>query len=275
MSTAVNAAVTAGSGAPPAPSASPVIPAESAPSPGAPGSGAGSPPASPESGNIKQLREQYETTKGKLESWDKLGKFDEVSHAYQVYTAKRTECIELGKQLGYDEQEILDSFKENPDHTIAFLQQRQTANSAADPNQSIKQELDKRLKPFEQEREQRRLDEANQLYERTAATEIDKLYPSDKDGKPTISADERDALQMVATEMFKQDPEAMKLLLTEKTSSIAKHIDAAKQWLDKYFLSRTQRESRGISPGQNPTPDPKGKKPTLQEMIDGDFDFKM
>jgi hypothetical protein len=276
MATNLNpAAVAAGSGASPAPAGSGItaeIPASPA---GQQGSGAGSPPASPESGNIKQLREQYETTKGKLEPWEKLGKYEEVSQVWQSINSFKSEVVEIGKELGYDDAEILESFQKDPYGTRAFLQQRQ-AEGKPDGAPDLEKLVDKKLKPVLQREQQRQLDESQFRYEKAFAENMETLFPS-KDGQATVTTEEREILHEVATEMFKYDAEAMNALHQGKTSFVARHLDAAKQFLDKYYLARTKREQNGAG-GGNPNPeiiDPKKGRPTLDQMISGEHDFGM
>jgi hypothetical protein len=243
--------------------------ADNALSPGA-GSGEASPVSSPESGNIKQLREQYETLKGQLEPYSKLGKVEDLQFHSTVAGKITQSAVELGAELGYAEEEIRASLATDPQGTIDFLRTKQAEATANGGQPDIKKLLDKelsqRLQPFEQEREQRLIEKAHTTFDSAFEAQIAELY---KDEQPT--SDEMDELYERTFRMLERDQEMVKQLKEGKSSGVAKLVQAAKTSFDKAYLARSARESKGIKP---PAPQGNGQgsaKVSLDDMIQGNF----
>jgi hypothetical protein len=201
--------------APPAESAAPpaATPPADPPAPPADGSAApppGAPPA--ESANVRQLREQYETLKTKLEPWEKLNADPKaVATHHQLVSKMRTEAVELGEQLGYDKAEIEEFFGQDPVAVLNHLRQKvasaeQTPLKPGDLKKQLDKMVEDRLKPIT-ERENQRLDkEAVFRFD----TEFDRLYKETfKDGLPDEC---REAIYEMAGQLMGDDVKAIERL---------------------------------------------------------------
>src|SRR5262245_61449037 len=126
-------------GASPSPQAPPADPGVS-PTPGRDGA---SPAPSPESPNLRQLREQYESVKGQLEPWTRLNATpDEVAQQIATYSKMHGDAQELGRLLGYAADEIQQAFAQNPAQTLAFLYQQAQQRQSQPPNVTdLRQEM--------------------------------------------------------------------------------------------------------------------------------------
>lgn len=216
---------------------------------------------------MRQLREQYETVKGNLTEWEKLGKREDVSQAFQIYQAQRTQALEICQELGYDDKDVLAAFAKDPAGTIAFLRAKQAEGAPQDVNRLVKSQLDKELKPFREERERQISEQASNRYD----AEWDRLY---KAAYPQgLPEDVASFLYDVTTEMLSYDNDALQRLRAEgKVSDIAKYFNQAKEKLLKVFTAWGTHEQKQAT-GKPATQQGEKKKPSLEEMIDGSYDF--
>lgn len=215
------------------------------------GSGAPSPGAAAESPNIRQLREAYEKLKGEYEPYSKLGKPEEIQTHVSIAQKLASESVEIGTRLGYEETEIRQALANDPAGTIAFLRQKaaeaEKTGAQPDPQTLIKQMLDKELKPFRQAQEQQMIEKANGLFDTAFEAETKKLFADE-----AIPTEERSVLYDVASQMMSYDEKALQRLKFEgKTSDVAKYVNEARAFLDKYYLARSGRESKRIG-GKTP-----------------------
>jgi len=281
MASAVNpvagAAVT--EGASPAPAGSQGTPAVNLPaSPAGPGSDGASPASSPaESHGMRQLREQYETTKGELSQWSQLGKREEVASSHQAYVQQRNAVLDLGRELGYTDDDILASFRDDPIGTYRVLFTRQ-AELEQNPNQpppdinkAIKQALERELKPFRDEQEKAAVQKTSNICDSEFERCMKEDYP---DGLPDDTAS---LLYDMAFEMLSYDKDAMSRIKGQgKVADFTAYYKKANERLLKAFTAwGSHQQKRAGKPGQSAAPPNASnfKKPTLQEMIDGSYDF--
>lgn len=258
-------------GASAGPSASPAAPGADAGASPAPGSAAAPPAASPNDVNLRQLREQYETTKTKLEPWEKLGKFEDVSSRHQMATAIHTEAAEIGESLGYDAKEIREALAKDPVATLVLLRQR-AAESAkggnpnpVDVKKLVEKQLEERLKPIN-EREEARLDAGA---ESKFNGEVGRLYQTSfPNGLPDSC---REALEGLAWSTLRDNEDGYKSLREKgAVAGVQAAFDYAKKTLLKIVTDyagheKTRTRSAGGAP---PAPDGGGsKKFTLDEII--------
>jgi hypothetical protein len=222
---------------------------------------------------MRQLREQYEATKGNLTEWEKLGKREEVATAYQSFAKGRNGAVEIGAALGYEQKEILEAYAEDPHGTMAFLRQKQAETTKSgtpqDLDKLLESKLNQRLKPVLDRDRERLLDEANNRFDQAFDAKVKELFKDD-----VIPKEERETLYTVAAEMIKADPEAYKRVVSErKISDVARIVDEARAFLDKYYLARAQREQKRVGeppkPGQGRTDG--DTKFTLDDMAAGRF----
>jgi hypothetical protein len=248
-------------GAPPAPTGPP---ADTTPSPGAQqGSGAPPPGASPESPNLRQLREQYETTKGELSEWSKLGSREEVAAAKEAYTNLQTQALEVGKTLGYNEQDIIDSFKSDPNGTIRFLINKQ-AEADKNPDAQFEKKFLTRAE-YEKAQESVKIEKAGMTYD----SEFDRLY---KDAFPDgLPPDVQKHLYDIAWVTFTNDRAALDRLVKEgKISDIAKIFAKARETLVKVGTSWNEHERKrvGGKTGEAQPVKAPAKRLTLDEIAE-------
>jgi hypothetical protein len=273
------AAITADPGASPAPAAAPITGTPAAVTPASPAgiSSTGGPlPSAAESQNIRQLREAYETLKKEYEPYKAFGKPEEIQSRVDVYQKMYSTAIEIGTALGYSEQEVQAALSNDPAGTIAFLRQEQikAEQNGAQPDikKILSQELDKRLKPFEQEREQMRTEKAQKLFDTAFDQKIAELYKDDK-----LTGDELDLMYEASVRLLERDQNALNELKSNgKTAAAAEIITQAKTFLDKYYLARVAREQKRIG-GTPPPPGnlPSTKRFTLDDAARGNFPTDM
>jgi hypothetical protein len=221
---------------------------------------------------MRQLREQYESTKGELSKWTELGEHEEVSTALKHYSAQRNMALEIGTELGYDEEEILDAFNSDPYRTITFLQGKQAESAPAendrpklDPETRRKlEEHDKLLKDFKSERAQAKIEKASNLYD----AEYHRLYKEAfPDGVPD---DVASFLYDITTEMLSYDPKALDRIRDEgKVSDVAKYFNQARErWLKAVNAWGAHQLKRTGGRGLKEQAGEPEKKITLDDIIE-------
>jgi hypothetical protein len=273
MATPVAAITADTTGASPAPTATnTTVSAASTPvSPTGNSSADGSLPSAAESQNLRQLREAYENLKRDHEPYSKLGKPDEISSRVTIATKIEQAAIETGTALGYQEQEIREALLNDPEGTIAFLRKQQSESSAnQDPVEKLQQMLDKRLKPFEeqqaQEREVKILSEAQGRFNTAFEDGMKSLFKDD-----AVPEAEKDILYEGTLMLLRRDPEAVKALREGKQSDVAKFLTETKSMLDKYYISRSQRDTKPApSTGSGQQRNSEAKM-DLNDLITGNF----
>ena len=213
------------------------------------GSGATPPVASPESPNIRQLREQYEQLKSQYEPYSKLGKPEEIQSHVSIAQKLTSTAVELGAALGYEEQEIRNALINDPDGTIAFLRAKQAEaqKNGTAPQPDINKIIEKKLQPIMQREEQRQNDEANSRFDSAFDQTIKTLYKDD-----ALDEGERGFLYTVASTIIANVDGARERILSGKSSDIQKAVDEARSYLDKYYLARVAREQKRIGKPANP-----------------------
>jgi hypothetical protein len=260
-----------GGGAPPAPAA---------PSPSQGGT-QGQQGPQPGQDNIRQLRENYENIKKEFEPWTKLNvKPEQVTQFQGVYQKVYSSAAEIGRQLGYPDDEIAEALAEDPIKTLDYLRnaaaQRQEADGrdgAPDLSELVAQHVEQAIGPIQQRENFRMTNEANSLFERTVHGLASEVFKAEGFDIGQISQDEVDLLTNATSEILKYDDAALRSLKYEgKVAPIQKAFSEARTMLDKYYMSRTARE-RGRTgggprgPGQPPQQNG-NRRPTLDEMID-------
>lgn len=244
------------------------------------GAGQGAPPAAqaqPGADNIRQLREAYEGIKSKYEPWDKLGiKPEQVGQFQGVYQKLHTEVATLGRNLGYPDDEIAEAMAEDPVRTLDFLrnqaQQGQQADQGQpDLNELVQQHVEQVVGPIQQRENVRITNEANALFERTVHQCAVDSFKAEGVDVSQIPQDEMFMLTSAVSEILKYDEGALKALKYEgKTAAVQQAFQEARTYLDKYYLARSGRDRARVAPARpgQPPPQPNGKKPTLDEMIE-------
>lgn len=238
-------------GAPPAPAApSPVVAAP--PADGSAAAPPAAPPAEPQ--GLRQLREQYETTKRERDQWSSLGKYDEVSGHLKTFSAIRTEATELANSLGYAPEDLQSAFQKDPIATLQFLRQKAAEATPAPLNPNdLKKQLDKmveeRLKPITQREDQRMIKEAEFRFD----GEFDRLFKETfKDGLPEEC---REAIKEMAGQLLGDDAEAIKRLKFEgQVSDVQKYFQEAQTRFLKVVNAYLGHERKRV--GGDPPPKP-------------------
>lgn len=261
-------AVEPGGGSPPPPAPTPSAVPGASP---APGSSVAPPATSPgNDGNVRQLREQYETTKQKLEPWERLGfKPEDAQRSHQTYTKIVTEVTNLGTQLGYTSEEIQQAMETDPAGTLAALRQMAKQPESDKPltRAEIERLADQRakdaLKPFQQEREQRLDKEAETRFDGEFDRQFKTSFPN---GLPDSS---REALSGLAWQLVSDNKEGYGALRAKgDVASIAAAFNQAKTTLLKILSDYGEHEKKRTG-GTPPQPNGGGgKKPqTLDDII--------
>jgi hypothetical protein len=247
-------------GASPAPQAPPADPGAS-PTPGRDGA---SPAPSPESPNLRQLREQYESVKGQLEPWSRLNaKPDEVAQQISVYSRLQGEAQELGRALGYPAEQVAEAFAKDPARTVAFLYQQAALQQSQPPSpQDLRQEMRRMvedgMKPILSREDLRLTQEAESRFTR----EFDRLFTEKfKEGLP---AEARDAIEEMVGQLVGDDPEACRRLKFQgQVSDVQRYFDAAVTRFLKIVNAYSTHERQRINGNPSPTPSsPPGKPPS-------------
>jgi hypothetical protein len=295
MEFASSAGVTGGSDGAPPPSGG-----EGAGSP-SPGGGGGAPGVTAPSGqpsggqpqgggNIAQLRTEYEALKAKYEPWSKF-EADEIDHesvttAYSTFQRIYTEAAELGRNLGYDDDEIAEALQQEPIAVLRYLQSESAKAAQGGGGQQteeeriqelINQAVEARTAPLMSAENVRQTNAANNRFEQYTMGLISEHLK--KDGFTGNAADspETDTLMRITSELMKYDTGALSALKHEgKTALINKYFAEAVKMADTYYAARYARETTP-APGASGKPWEKGKaraaaagakKPTLDDMID-------
>lgn len=226
-----------------------------------------------ESPNIKQLREAYEKSKAELgtlqqqhEPYSKLGTAEEVAQRIQFATGLQERVVKLGVELNFTEEQILSSFRDNPEGTINFLLQ---AQEKATGEAGTEGALEKRLGNLEQQNQSRenlqKTEAANQRFD----GEFDRLYNEDFSGDKALPDEAREAIYDIASESMKYDTEALTRLKMEgKVSDVARYF---KEAVARFWRIQTAMEKKGTAGaggGKPPAKPGTPKKATLDEMIE-------
>lgn len=240
-------------------------------SPPAPGSGesAGSPPAggvaAPPAAPVDQLRQAYESLKTKHEPWERLGaKPEEVQRSHQTYTKLYTEASTIGSQLGYSQEELQQAFQADPVGTLMTLRQMaQQASGSKEPltqeqlQKLVDRQLNDKLKPFQQEREQRLDSEATARFDGEFDRQFKTSFPN---GLPDSN---REAISGLAWALLSENPDAYNALrLKGDTSQIQGAFEQAKKTFLKIITDYGEHEKKRIGgePPATPRQQPASKK---------------
>lgn len=230
--------------------------------------------------NLKQLREAYEGVKAKFEPYEKLNlKPEQITQYSGVYQRVFTEAQQVGRELGYSDEDIAEALAADPIRTIDFLRTKFEQAAQRDPNQPdlqdlVQQHVEQALGPIQQRENVRMTDAANQLFEQTTRQLAVDSFKAEGLTVEQIPADEMDFLMTATSEILKYDEAALKALKYEgKTGAVQKAFQEARTALDKYYLARATREKSRLTPpqrGAQPAAGQQqgGRKPTLDEMIE-------
>lgn len=205
--------------------------------------------------------------RGELGTYKELGELDDIRGHVQIASRIAERAVEMATNLGYTEAEVREALANDPEGTLAFLRQKASEDGAKPPDigRTIQQELDRRLRPIQEREEARRDAEANYAFDKVFDAHTKTLW-KDED----LPKEERDILRQVASEMMSYDEAAVKRLRLEgKTSDVARYVDQARAFLDKYFIARSQREQKRAGTPRQGTgaPPPTGKRPSLDDII--------
>lgn len=267
---------------------------------GTPQTGHSTQPTHPaDSGNIAMLRGEYDKVKkdytdvnGKWEPWSKVvgdHKPEQFQQYSQTYTKVFEQAKGLADSLGYSEAELIEALTADPVKTLDYLRQEafdteqggeQGGGQQGDLQQQIDSMVSERLGPIQERENVRMTTEANATFERTVHGMIVEDFKKLGIDAAGIEADEREMLMTATSEMLKYDEGAVWALKYEgKTAGVQKAYQEAKTFLDKYFVSRSNRERArtgtgaggggGARPGQGgqQQQQQQGKRPSLDEMI--------
>lgn len=250
------------------------VPAGSPPAPAPGGSAAppaagGAPPSpgGPAAQPVDQLRREYETTKSKLEPWEKLGaKPEDVQRSHQTYTKMYTEATSLGTKLGYDAAELQTAFQTDPVGTLQVLRQMVQQASGTPEKPLTRAEMERiadlrakdAVKPFQQEREQRLDRDAESKFDGEFDRQLKTSFP---DGLPDSA---KEALQGLAWALLIENKEAYGALRAKgDVAPIAKAFTDAKTTLlrilsdygdhEKKRVGGVPREKAPAAPGKKPS----------------------
>lgn len=230
--------------------------------------------------NLKQLREAYEGVKAKFEPFEKLNlKPEQITQYSGVYQRVFTEAQQVGRELGYSDEDIAEALAADPIRTIDFLRTKFEQAAQRDPNQPdlqdlVQQHVEQALGPIQQRENVRMTDAANQLFEQTTRQLAVDSFKAEGLTVEQIPGDEMDFLMTATSEILKYDEAALKALKYEgKTGAVQKAFQEARTALDKYYLARATREKSRLTPPQRGAQPPAGqqqggRKPTLDEMIE-------
>ena len=229
-------------------------PADTGASP-APGSVATPPVASPESPNIRQLREQYEALKTKVEPWEKIGADPkDVASNYQIISGMRREALEIGQQLGYDAEEIKEFFGKDPVQVLNHLRQKAQAAqptqlSPVEQRKMFERMAQEALKPITEREEARATKEAEFRF----TGEFDRLYKETfKDGLPDEC---REAILRLTSDAVGSDADACRRLKIDgQVSDVARHFAASKDYFLKIVNGYIQHERKRTGGGGDQAP---------------------
>lgn len=273
MGLEINPVASADLGASPAPTGSETPQADITPSPGVQqGSGEPSPGSVPESQNIRQLREAYDSLKKEHEPYKALGQVSELQSQTGIAGKVAQAAVDLGTTLGYTEADIRQSLAEDPLGTVDLLrtQQKEAETNGQQPDleKILERKLEQRLKPFEQERQQQLKDKAQGVFDSTFEATIKEAFKDE-----ALSEDELNYLYGDAFHGLERDPEAVKALMEGKTSGAVKHMQESINSFNKAYLARSARDTkRVVKPAGGQTPSGEPKK-SIDDFINGNFDL--
>lgn len=272
MSTAT---VTPPAGSPPAATPPAATPSPAAPSAGSPP--AGTPPAaapaatgtpSPNEENLRIIRESHERLR-------ELGGYEAVKARVDRLTSMETEALTVGQKLQYSEQEIRQAFEADPTGTLAVLRReareaqagRQREESQLPIQEQIRRAVEEATKPFNEQMNVQRTQEANQKFN----TEAERLISEDyKDGLPP---EVKQMLLDWTAEVFKYDQAGLVALKEQgQIAPVAKAYAAAKEaFLKAYtgYESYQRKKSGAAPPGTGGPVADRSKMPTIDDIIDG------
>jgi hypothetical protein len=248
------------------------------------GVGTGTGPAPTESPNIVQLREAYQGIKSKYEPWEKLGlQPDQVSGQVGTYQKMYSAAAELGRNLGFPDEEIMEALAEDPVATIDWLRneaqrvqsgQEARGGQGEDLQELIQSRIDQAIGPIQERENVRATDEANSLFDRTIHQEAVNLFKKEGIDVAQIPQDEMFMITSAASEILKYNDKALQALkFSGDTTAVKQAFQEAVTYLDKYYIARSGRERvRVVGPGgrspARPGAPAAGRQPTLDEMID-------
>lgn len=251
------------------------------------GAGTGQGAGAPGEAGLRELRQAYEGVKAKFEPFEKLGLTpDQVTQYRQGYEQVYSEAAELASNLGYEEQDFLETIQERgllP--VLDFLRNQsfrteqaragdQQAQQEVNLRQQIEDGISQAMGPIEQRENVRLTDTANATFETTVRQLAVDSFKAEGLDVANIPAEELDFLMTATSEVMKYDEGALKSLKYEgKTAGIQKAFQEARTALDKYYLARSQRERNRLAPpnrgGQPQSQQQQGqKKHTLDELIE-------
>ena len=275
---------TGGGGAAPAPG--------SAPASGAPGSNtSGTPGTSTPSGdsgaggadaNIRQLRENYN-------KYTAYGKPEQIAKFKATYESAFNVVKELGTQLGFSEDKLLEAFERNPFGTRDFLLQKQAEMEADgggtdEPDeiaQRIQDAVDRQFKPYRERENQRLTTEAQSRVDRVTSDSINAYFTGLKVDPSKVDPVEREFMRVVAMEALKYNEKGLEdVKLRGKNAPVQEAFKVGMDNIERYFIARMKRERAATGIGGNtggsgapartgaPPARADGKKPTLDDFID-------
>lgn len=253
-----------------------------------PGSAAASPSAPPaESANVRQLREQYESTKKQLDSYTGLGKAEELQRLHTQYQAQQKEALTLGTDpaLNYTPESIQAAFEKDPIGTLALLRQEhqkiQAANGKADLsdpkalNDLIQRQLAEKTKPYDTFLDKQMTDAAEGKMRNHFDTVFKSAFP-DADFPPEAKQGLFDLTDLL---MGYDKPALQRLKFEGKTADVDRYFDQAKGMFLNAVNSYTAWQTKKAGPVKaNGTPNVPGTPTTpaaftpgrsrLDQMID-------
>ena len=226
---------------------------------------------------LRQLRESYETLKKDFEPWQKLNvKPEQVTQYSGVYQKVYGAASQLGKQLGYPDDEIAEALAEDPVRTLDFLrsqaqQGQQNQGGEQDLAELVQQHVEQALSPIQQRENVRATNEANALFERTVHQSAVESFKAEGIDVAQIPEDEMFMLTSATSEILKYDEAALRALKYEgKTAAIQKAFQEARTLLDKYYLARSGRDRNRVNPQPNngqQNNQQVNKKPSLDDIL--------
>jgi hypothetical protein len=227
--------------------------------------------------NWAELRSKVSDLESKYKPWESLGaKPEEVSRWQGTHTKIYNEVANLGRNLGYADDEILEAIQLDPIKALDFLRQRteegQQDDQGAELRDLVAQHVEQAIGPIQQRENIRMTNEANALFERTVHGLAVDVFKKEGIDASQIPQDEMFMLTSAVSEVLKYDEGAIKELKFEgKTGGIQRAFQEARTMLDKYYVARSGRErgkfARPDQGNQGVQPQNGGKKPSLDEMI--------
>lgn len=259
--------------------ASPAPAATPAASPAASATPAASPAATGPAVDWKtapaQLRTAYEQTKAEHDKYLAIGKPEDIQSQVTQFKAIQDQTFDLGRKLGYQDDELQEAFSKKPVETLIWLRQQAAARASAapqrrtDPNapdKNLERLVDQRLAPVTEYLNQQATDAANGRFE----TEFGRLFT---EAFPEGDTELKEFLFDFTSELMKYDSAALLRLKKEgKVSDIAKYF---KQASDRFNTVHTkyqgyQQKRLGGVKKDDPTPAGPAKPGfNLQDIIEG------